>query len=207
MRKKSESKRQSIVAMATEVFRENGFERASMSEICARVGGSKATLYSHFASKEELFLEVVFHSFEREFDAIYSSITDDQGDFPELLRDFGRQLLSVVFSSEFVPFRRLVFGDSAPPELRRMAFENGPKRGHDRLELILVEAMAAGKLRPADASVAAWQLQSLLQAEILYPVMMGVKEGVLADEVEVCVRDAVDVFMRAYAPCGDEKPA
>jgi len=28
-----------------------------MAEICARVGGSKATLYNHFASKDELFLK------------------------------------------------------------------------------------------------------------------------------------------------------
>lgn len=200
MRTKSESKRQAIVDTATQVFREFGFERASMSEICARVGGSKATLYSHFASKEELFVEVVFRSFEREFEAIYSSIDDDGGDFSELLREYGRHLLHVVFAPEFVPFRRLIFGDSAPAELRRMAFENGPKRGHDRLEGFLAQAMAAGRLRAADASVAAWQLQSLLQAEILYPVMIGGKDGVTAEEVEVCVRNAIDVFMRAYAP-------
>ena len=200
MRTKSESKRQAIIDVATEVFREHGFERTSMSEICARVGGSKATLYSHFASKEELFVEVVFRSFEREFDAIYGGIDDDAGDFAGVLREFGRHLLRVVFAPEFVPFQRLLLGDSAPQELRRLAFENGPKRGHDRLEAFLAEAMAAGRLRAADASVAAWQLQSLLQAELLYPILMGIKDGITSDEIDVCVRHAVDVFMRAYAP-------
>lgn len=199
MRTKSESKRQAIVDVATEVFREHGFERASMSEICARVGGSKATLYSHFESKEELFVEVVFLSFDREFEAIYRNLGDNDGDFSELLRDFGRHLLRVVFAPEFVPFRRLISGDAAPVELRRTTFENGPKRGHDRLAAFLSDAMSTGKLRVADASVAAWQLQSLLQAELFYPILMGIKEGVSADEIEVCVRNAVDVFMRAYA--------
>ena len=38
---------------------ELGYERTSMSEIAARLGGSKATLYSYFPSKEELFFGVV----------------------------------------------------------------------------------------------------------------------------------------------------
>lgn len=62
MRTKSDEKRQAILDVAAEVFREAGFERASMSEICTRVGGSKATLYNYFPSKEELFFEVMFLS-------------------------------------------------------------------------------------------------------------------------------------------------
>ena len=59
MRVKSEARRQAILDVAAEVFREHGFEHASMSEMTARLGGSKSTLYSYFASKEELFLEVM----------------------------------------------------------------------------------------------------------------------------------------------------
>ena len=46
---------------------ELGFERTSMSEICTRLGGSKATLYNYFASKEALFLEVMFQASEADF--------------------------------------------------------------------------------------------------------------------------------------------
>ncbi|MCD4482957.1 TetR/AcrR family transcriptional regulator, partial [Chromobacterium vaccinii] len=59
MRTKSENKRQGLVAAATEVFVERGYEAASMSEISARAGGSKATLYNYFPSKEALFLDVM----------------------------------------------------------------------------------------------------------------------------------------------------
>ncbi|CAG1012445.1 partial putative HTH-type transcriptional regulator YvdT, partial [Anaerolineales bacterium] len=59
MAKKSDTKRQHILAVAAEAFQEYGFERTSMSEICARVGGSKATLYNYFSSKDELFFEVM----------------------------------------------------------------------------------------------------------------------------------------------------
>ena len=202
MRTKSENKRQAIVDVATQVFSEFGFERTSMSEICARVGGSKATLYNHFASKEELFIEVVFRSFDREFEAIYGDMESGAGEFTEVLRNFGKHLLRIVFAPEFIPFRRLTMGDSAPRELRRMAFENGPKRGNARLAMLLGEAMQRGHLRVADATVAAWQLMALLQAEVFYPVLMDARDGMSDDEVEDCVRHAVDVFMRAYAPEG-----
>src|SRR5262245_51865473 len=42
---RGEARRQKIVEAAVDVFREQGFERASMAEIAARAGGSKATLY------------------------------------------------------------------------------------------------------------------------------------------------------------------
>src|SRR5690606_8195549 len=57
--KKSDTRRQAILATATAVFSESGFDRASMSDISARMGCSKATLYSYFGSKEALFLELV----------------------------------------------------------------------------------------------------------------------------------------------------
>jgi len=54
---KGEAKRKAILETAFRLFREQGFEKTSMSEITAQVGGSKATLYRHFPSKEELFAE------------------------------------------------------------------------------------------------------------------------------------------------------
>ncbi len=59
MKVKREARREAMLAVALDLFREVGFEAASMSQIAARVGGSKATLYNYFSSKEELLLERV----------------------------------------------------------------------------------------------------------------------------------------------------
>lgn len=56
MRVRTEAKRDAILEAAAEVFLEAGFEGASMSQIAARAGGSKRTLYGYFPSKEELFV-------------------------------------------------------------------------------------------------------------------------------------------------------
>ncbi|WP_253295185.1 TetR/AcrR family transcriptional regulator, partial [Vibrio cholerae] len=55
MRVKSEEKRQAILEIAKDSFTKQGFEQTSMSHIAKMLGGSKATLYNYFSSKEEIF--------------------------------------------------------------------------------------------------------------------------------------------------------
>ena len=61
MRVRSEEKRQEIIRIAAGLFEELGYERTSMSAITAQVGGSKATLYGYFSSKEDLLRAVLDH--------------------------------------------------------------------------------------------------------------------------------------------------
>ena len=62
MRVMTEAKREAILEAASKVFMEAGFEGASMAEISKVTGGSKDTLYSYFKSKEELFVDVMYHA-------------------------------------------------------------------------------------------------------------------------------------------------
>ena len=72
MRVKTQEKKQAILQVAAQAFRELGFEGTSMCEIRDRVGGSKATLYSYFPSKEDLFFEVIFSAIETDFESTHS---------------------------------------------------------------------------------------------------------------------------------------
>jgi TetR/AcrR family transcriptional repressor of nem operon len=51
---KGEQTRQRIIARAAPLFNRRGFQGCSMQDISAATGLEKASLYSHFASKEEL---------------------------------------------------------------------------------------------------------------------------------------------------------
>jgi AcrR family transcriptional regulator len=70
MRVRSEEKRQEIIRIAAGLFEELGYERTSMSAIAARVGGSKATLYGYFSSKEELLRTVLDQDVNEEADRL-----------------------------------------------------------------------------------------------------------------------------------------
>src|ERR1700743_3190725 len=52
---RSDAKRRAILHVASEVFLAQGYAATSMSEIAAKVGGSKGPLSNYFRSKEELF--------------------------------------------------------------------------------------------------------------------------------------------------------
>src|SRR5689334_7053548 len=47
--------RQRILAVSAELFVEQGYEGTSLREIAERLGVTKAALYYHFSSKEQIF--------------------------------------------------------------------------------------------------------------------------------------------------------
>lgn len=130
MRVKTEAKRDAIVQVASEVFRELGFEGASMVEIAARVGGSRATLYGYFGSKEELFVAVIHGAAKSHFDPIFAALGQEgEDDLERVLQRFGEKVLAVVCSQEVIQAQRAVIAESGRTDIGRLFYEGGPKRG------------------------------------------------------------------------------
>jgi AcrR family transcriptional regulator len=50
------STRERILDIALELFTEQGYERTSLRQIAERLGFSKAAIYYHFASKEDILM-------------------------------------------------------------------------------------------------------------------------------------------------------
>lgn len=57
--------RDEILQAAGELMREKGYAAMSMDELAAQVGISKPTLYSHFATKDELIVAAITHSIDQ----------------------------------------------------------------------------------------------------------------------------------------------
>lgn len=200
MRAKSETRRQAILEAAAEVFQETGFERTTMSAICERLGYSKATLYNYFASKEELFSAVVFDATEAEFQATLEALDATLQDITEALEKFGRGLLTLLYSPQVQAVRRLVISEGARSGLGRKCYELGPVRNEAAAAAFLQQAMDAGKLRQADARIAALHLRGLLEAEWLDRFLFQILEPVPVEEINATVGRAIAAFMAAYGP-------
>lgn len=200
MRTKSEEKRQAILEIAAAVFRESGFERASMSEICARVGGSKATLYSYFPSKEELFFEAMHRSTEVEFEATHKALDVSAEDVAGSLRLFGERFLALLYSAKLLAVRRLIISESERSQLGRICYVRGPQRSQALVSQFLASAMQQGKLRHADPMVATLHLRGLLEAELLDRFLFQIEIITTAEEIKEIVARAIEAFMAAYGP-------
>jgi AcrR family transcriptional regulator len=80
--------REDIRAVAMELFAENGFEQTSLRQIAERLDITKAALYYHFPSKDELLAELALPMIE-ELEAYVAGARDARpDDAPELLRRY-----------------------------------------------------------------------------------------------------------------------
>jgi AcrR family transcriptional regulator len=199
---KSDSKRQAILDTAYRLFRAQGFDKTSVSGITAAVGGSKATIYRHFPSKEELFVECMMTAAENYMAGTVSQLTPSKADPAAALLDFGRSFLRFICSQEQVEVRRLVIAEAARSGTGKLFFDKITLlRKH--VSAFMSACMACGTLRRDDPDLAADHLGALLEAEILEPLLLHVQEGCPGEkEMTLAARRAVAAFLRAYAPAG-----
>lgn len=198
MKTKSESRRQAILDEAERAFRERGFEGTSMSEIRARVGGSKATLYNYFASKDELFFEVMMRSREAEFETVHQCIDPNMESFADALQQFGERFLGLLYSPEVRANRHLAIAVSGKTELGRLLYERGILRSQGLIAGFLQAAMEQGKLRRADPTLAARQLCALLEAELIDRFLFQRLGELGGEEISATTARALAVFLAAY---------
>ncbi len=199
MKSKTEAKRQEILKAAADVFREVGYERATMSDIRERIGGSKATLYNYFPSKESLLLEVMHHARELELQTVVSALDPEAEDVRKELLRFGQAFLAVLYSPETVATRRLSIAESRHTEIGRVSFERAVLPAERKVAEFLRAAMKRGALRTADPKIAAMHFLSLLESELLQRMLLGVLEAVKPEALTGIVRRAVTVFLSGYA--------
>lgn len=83
-RKRKRLRKEEIVAEATRLFAERGYEGASMGDLAERVGLRKASLFHHFASKDVLYATVLTELMESVKVAILSAAMAE-GSFAERL--------------------------------------------------------------------------------------------------------------------------
>jgi AcrR family transcriptional regulator len=200
MRIKTEAKRQEIIKAASEVFKELGFERASMSKICSRVGGSKTTLYNYFSSKEELFVEVVSISNADEFNFVHEIIENDNeiNDMHGQLYIFGKRFLRFVYSPKLIKLRRLTISQSGITDLGKITYNNRIVRSRTILSKYLDKALEIKKIKKTDTTIASKHLFSLLESELMYQFLFQIDIKYSNEEMDEMAVRAVDVFMSAY---------
>lgn len=195
MRVKTEGRRQAIIDAAMEVFKEVGYERTSMAEISARVGGSKATLYNYFKSKEELFAVAMLEAIEAQGLPLLALLDQEDVDVAEVLRNFGTVFMRFVTSAMVSSTIRMAIAEGANSSLGSLLYSRGPQRLLKELAIRLAGMMDAGALRKCNPEIAALHLKGLLEAGLLEPALYGAPP--LFDE-ETGANWAVEAFLRGY---------
>lgn len=198
MRVKTEAMRLTLLDAATNVFLEQGFERALMSDISNRAGCSKGTLYSYFKSKEDLFFEAVMGCPENEAEAVIADLVGGGKPLEEALLSFGIGFLTLLYSPKVQALRRLIYCDTSNSGIGHRAYEQGILRCQAVVGEYLSKAMAAGKLRQTDPLIAADHLFGLLESELLVKFLLKVLGDVSHEQLVATAQRAVEAFLNAY---------
>ncbi|QUD90353.1 TetR/AcrR family transcriptional regulator [Phenylobacterium montanum] len=198
MRVKTDARRKAITDSAWQVFKENGFERTTMSEISDRVGGSKATLYSYFKSKEELFTAALQQAMASRSDEAFEHLTG-AGDLRERLIAFGRGYLEARLTPDMVGVERALMTEAERSGLGDVFRAQAIVPHWRRLAAAFEQEMAAGRLRRAAPYTVALHYRGLVEADILERRLHG-DTTITAGQIDAAVKDGVEAFLRAYAP-------
>lgn len=149
MRVKTDAKRRDIVATAWEVFRAKGFEGASMSDVAERLGGSKATLYRYYGSKEELFAAALEAALKEQSAEAYQRI-NREGDLRERLLEFADTYLKFRLTPEMIGIHRLMISSAERSDLSAVLRARFIDPNWRQFADVIEREMAAGRLRKAD---------------------------------------------------------
>ena len=118
-----------IVKTALELFLKNGYEKTSLSDIVAISGGSLASIYTFFDSKEGLFQAII----EQEIDALIKEVYERidlkiSHSLEEFLTKFATIIFSIICTKKNISLGRIMISESS---------KNGGKHGRVFLDQIL----------------------------------------------------------------------
>lgn len=193
-----DEKREDILKVAYAAFLSEGYAATSMSSIAARVGGSKATLYNYFSSKEELFAAVIDEKC-RDFQGLFLEMDVEATDFRTLLTQLGERLLHMMLRDDSIATFRLITAESARfPELGRAFYCSGRQRGKQMLAELFARAQKAGKLRLGNPQDMAVLFVEACKGELVLLKAWNVNPKPTEKEIKANIAQAVAVFLAAY---------
>jgi AcrR family transcriptional regulator len=127
----SRGKREQIVKAALKVFLENGYAATSMNRVADEAGVIKATIYSHFKDKEQLFVAIIEEATIGKLAFNFNDTERIVALSPEEFMDeLSNKFHTLEQDEEYHRFLRVVIGESERfPELAHMYVKTVIMRG------------------------------------------------------------------------------
>ncbi len=200
---RGDARRRGILDVARETFLARGYAATSMSEIAARVGGSKGTLYNYFRSKEELFSAVIAETCHGLASTYFDPLPPIGKGRPvrDSLIDLGVSLMEFLQVPEILAMHRLVTGEVGRfPEIGPIFYEAGPRVGVLRFTQYFELAIAEGRFPAGDAQMLGQRLKDLVMSDLYLRLQWGVLDTIGPAALREHVAQSVQIFLAAFAP-------
>ncbi len=187
------------MAAAEDVFLEQGYGNATVDNIAARAGASKATMYKQFGSKEALFAEIVRSRAPNIVDASTDAL-QAEGTLSAVLINWSMRVLKLVTEPRSVALYKLILTEAPrSPELAQIFYEKGPANVQAHIASFFRRATADGLLRCPNAKLASILFTSVVFGEGFERALIGqADQDWYERKAKVHVREAVAMFLARY---------
>jgi AcrR family transcriptional regulator len=196
-RVRTEEKRDEIVRIATELFEKHGFERCSMAALSERLGGSKATLYGYFSSKEDLLRAVLNCEVAKDADNVIRDFPT-KDDLRESLIVLGTAYLNKRMSPFPLANIRMIANQPAGSTMGKDFYLNVVRPNFHRLADKFEELMDQGRLKRAEPEVMMMHWKGLCDWDFFEQRLLGVIDGPDPAKVKKAATLAADAFLKLY---------
>ncbi|HEX9872222.1 MAG TPA: TetR/AcrR family transcriptional regulator [Candidatus Tectomicrobia bacterium] len=187
-----EERRRVIVEAAVALFSQKGFRGTTTKEIAETAGCSEATIFKHFATKEELYSAILEAKSRIEETLAKAAQAAASKDDIGVFRAVG---LESLIRTEQDPslMRLLLFSALEGHNLSHLFFESKVRGLHEFLSGYIQDRIADGAFQPVDPLLAARGFVGMVAHYLLIHEIFGVKRqaGLLPEHV-------VDTFVRLF---------
>jgi AcrR family transcriptional regulator len=198
--RRGEARRSAILEAARQVFLDKGYAGASVEDVVAKTGGSKASLYHYFRSKEGLFGAIFEAACERFVTEL--SVPDSPGsDVATELSEFSHRLLRLLLDPQRINVVRILIAEATRfPGLAERLYSAGAQTILHQLASYLQKADAKGQIQCKEPELAAVQFIEMIKGNAQYRSLLGLSPFPPNHSVERTVESAVGSFMKAHRP-------
>ncbi|MDX1930941.1 MAG: TetR/AcrR family transcriptional regulator [Pirellulaceae bacterium] len=197
-RPKDQQRRARIVESAMKLFLEHGMQAVSIEVIASHAGVSNRTVYSHFATKQDLLWAVIVQASESMRPMIQGSETLTLAELRNQLIEFGVALVSLLTTPTIVKLGNLMLSEAARhPDLAKQFYDWGPRSGQLALAQLL-ESAKQRKLIAEDASPQmSHHLLAMFQGTWHHEQQLGISKPMTKPAIKKHVIECVDFFLRS----------
>lgn len=193
-----------VLDTARSVFLEHGYDRASMDMIAQEAGVSKATVYAHFETKQQLLVQLVHEECKAVGPAVFSTLKLPIEDIEIALRTIARNFTSVFLNNRGLDFYRLIISNlNQFPEVAAIFMEAGPDQHRAEIADFFNKAIQQGLLKIDDVNLAVKQFLGLVAADLPLTWALAI-QAPPPGQYDEMINSGVRLFLRYY---GTQKTA
>jgi AcrR family transcriptional regulator len=189
-----------IMQAAKDLFIAEGYGAVSMDQVAKAAGVSKATVYSHFGSKEKLFAAIIHHACKGLAVDLFPQVADEP-DIGVALRRIASSIENFLLGEGPIKVYRIIVSEGPRfPELIEAWYSTGPLPFRAMLAEFLRTATTDGKLVIPNPTLAADQLVALVKGPLYLRRLFNLRLRPEDPTPEEVVDGAVQMILDAYRP-------